>query len=350
MGEASPERKSPRREKPRRPKGPDSPRSTRREFLTKLGIGAGAFGAGVVTGSAWETVSLPELTSDEPYNLQIPKFEYKLRNDELINIPEGRSQMAWLISLWFAERTNEFLKEPLANAEQIYRSIEWITDSKDERIKGNENSLAWVTHDEETGKRILVNLTHEGYKKGNSRNSWGAALAPITVLRDTLTHEMVHFITKTAEDEEATTLVSDIRGIKMKSPIVSGFRIAYLDENGENKVIFDDFDEATTEIISKHLQLTSGIGPGLPEYSEEAIPRIEQTIRNLRAFLDLFDISILSELAIWHAYSDPARLAQEFGRFNNGSALEKRRQGFQLLESVFSGTLTDYYKNPPQNP
>ncbi len=314
-----------------------------------LGYGAafvGGAASGFIGGYNYQppgTTTDPFEITSEPYNLQIARFEHLLSSEDLAH-PAVRSNYIWLLSLWYGlDKTfGIFTKRdtPYAAAERIYSAVRWIDSEEDEALKSNGNSMGWAVPQE----YLVLNLTHYGFERGKSFNSSGAPLPPITTLRDVATHEFTHLIVVPQERAESFSVIKEMKNeyFQMANVSIQGFRI-YLDPDpSDEKVplveVYDDFDEAATEVITKHWQTTSGIGPGLPAYSEYAIPGIERTIRVLRGTLDLLDIPV-ETFALYHAYSNLDGLAMEFAERANrrNTRREEIRFGMSLIEAIRAG-------------
>jgi len=297
-----------------------------------VGYEAG-YGEGYSAGYDAEQKDSLEITN-EPYNLQIQRFEYRFRDADLLARKDVRDQFALLLALWYGQdKTHAIFTQrdvPRAAGKRIYDSIEWIESKDDERLKGNETALGWVSRDED---KIRINLTDESFRKGYTTSS-GAPLSPLTTLRDVLTHEMTHLVARRREKAEIISFYKEPSPPQPQivDAFVRGFRIYFrTDPRVDYSVTYHDLDEAATEIISKSWQETSGMGPGLPTYSETAIPGIEKFIRNLRGILDAVDFSI-EDFSFFHAWSDFDGFARKFTE--NVRVLETDREKINYLVTV----------------
>lgn len=299
------------------------------------------FDEGFAKGHAAEESESLEITT-EPYNLQIARFEYRFRDADLLTRKDVRNQFALLVALWYGQdKTHAIFTQrdvPHAAGKRIYDAIEWIESKDDERLKGFEGALGWVARDED---KIRINLTDESFRKGYT-TSTGAPLSPLTTLRDVLTHEMTHLIARRREKSEIISFFKETEPQKPQTvdSFVRGFRV-YLktDPQADYLAVYYDLDEVATEIISKYWQETSGMGPGLPTYSEDAIPGIDTFIRRLRGTLDILDISI-EDFSFFHAWSDLDGLTKKlFGKVGT----EELSGMIKIIDSVRSGNLEIRY-------
>lgn len=280
-------------------------------------------------------------------------MEIQIRKVELRGKKEGlrdervRDLYTWLICLWygvnhsfgtFAEPNNEY-----AAAQKMYISITFIEDEKDPQLQLHPN-FAGLTYSRES---ILMNLTDPELREEYLLNTTGGTITPLMQMRDTLVHELTHFIT---EDREDAQIIDMVRGLKpeaanIKAAKVSGFRIYYdPDPNDPNvKAIeyLDDFDEAATELIANYYQRTAGLAVGLPSYPEGDQPevsqsRIEKTLNVLEATLKLSGIS-MDSFAELHAHSDLDGLGRAFAdssRKSFQSDTEKIQYGLSVIVAL----------------
>lgn len=333
-------------------------RLTRRELLRYAGAaaiggvavgGVGGFflghNAGVDQGYykrySQEQSEIFDITS-EPYNLQIVRFESRFHNADLIARKDVRDHIAYLLSLWYGHDKTQgvFARRdvPFAVADRIYSAIEFITDEKDERLKGFEDDDGWAL----PGEYIRINLTSPTFQKVGGSTSSKAPIAPITALRDVLSHEMTHFITISRGPAESFSLIKEMKGeyAQMADIGVFGFEVLFKNSQGESVSVYSDFDELVTEVISKYWQNTSRMGLGLSFYSEDVIPEAEKKASVLEAVLTLAEISV-EDLATFHAYSDLDGFAKRLGEKvdRTASDREKIKNGLVLIEAITSGQL-----------
>ncbi len=278
--------------------------------------------------------------------IQIRKVELRskeggLRDEKL------RDLYTWLICQWygvnhsfgaFADPNNEY-----AAAQAMYAATSFIEDENDSRLVGHENDAAWTVARES----ISMDLTSPRLKEDYLPNTTGETITPFMQMRDTLVHELTHFIVEDRKDAQIIDMVRQIKPevSQISDVTVRGFRMLFdPDPNNPDIPIIPylvDFDEASTELIANYYQRTSGLAVGLPSYpegdqSETGQYRIEKTIDALEATLKLSGIS-MDQFAQLHSHSDLDGLAKAFAdstsrSFQNDA--EKIQYGLSLIVAI----------------
>ncbi len=322
---------------------------TRREFLGGVakGVAVGAAGAVVGFGVGREVQYRHENPSDltgEPFEIQIRKLELRSEQEGLRN-ENLRNNYTFLICAWyganhsfgaFADPDNEY-----AAAQKMYSSISFIVDEKDPRLQGYENSAGWAVPRES----IMMNLTLSELKETYLFNTTGSRITPFMQMRDTLVHELTHFI---VEERKSAQIIAVVKGTKpefanISDITISGFRMYFDPDPNDPKVniipYLGDFDEASTELIANYYQRAAGLAVGLPSYPEHDQTanqyRIEKTIDNLEATLKFSGIS-MDQFAQLHATSDLDGLARAFADSINrtfSDDIEKIRYGLSVIDA-----------------
>ncbi len=300
---------------------------SRRGFFGRAGktiVGAAAAGFGTGFGVGREV----EYRQENPDELTTEPWEIQIRKLELRSKPEGlrdevlRNNYTWLITMWYG-RDHSFgafaaPDDEYAAAEKMYSSTSFITDESDSRLEGYENFAGWTFAQDS----ILMNLTSAGLREEYTYNSSGGVITPPMQMRDTLVHELTHFITK--ERKEAA-IIDKVKKLKpefngINDVTINGFKILFVPNSNDPSVpaiqYLDDFDEASTELIANYYQRTAGLAVGLPSYPEQNQTesdqsRIERALDALEATLKLSGIS-MDQFAELHAHSDLDGLAKAF--------------------------------------
>lgn len=239
--------------------------------------------------------------TNEPYEIQIQRVEQKYKPENLKGKNSRlRDEFAWLVVLWFAkDKTLNAFGEPdtAATAARIYRSIEWIEDSSDSRRKDNEQKTAWTTAHES----ITVDLSQDdAFNRANSSNVFktGDRYTPLSFLRRTLVHELVHFIGgRRIEALSFSILMQSKPEYKLYIPkYIEGFKIGFIpvpDKTTKHQGVefLVDFDEAATELIATNWQQGSGwdITPAYSPDVNKAILLLQQTLE--RTGMTVTDLS-----------------------------------------------------------
>lgn len=165
--------------------------------------------------------------------------------------------------------------------------------------------------------------------------------------RDTLVHELVHFITEDRKEAQAIDIVKKLKPelASIEDVTIRGFRMIFDPDpnNPDVPAVFylDDFDEASTELIANYHQRTAGLGVGLPTYPEEnqgetSQSKIEKTLDALEATLKLSGIS-MDQFAELHAHSNLDGLAIAFADSTSRSFqddVEKIQYGLSVIDSL----------------
>lgn len=300
-------------------------RVTRRGFakLAAVGVGEGvavAVGYGLGRRIEYEHQN-PNSVTEEPLEIQIRKVELR-GGQEGLKDEELRSLSTWLICSWygfnhsfgaFSDPDNEY-----AATRRMYASTSFIEDEQDPRLQ-NRAPFAGSTV---PGESIEINLTSPELKQAYLYNTTGGTITPLMQMRDTLTHELTHFITKERRDAEIIDLIKQTKPefANIDDVAIRGFRIYFNPDpnDPESSVLeyLDDFDEAATELIANYSQRTAGLAVGLPTYPEGDQPeasqsKIEKTLDALEATLKLSGIS-MDHFAELHSQSDLDALAKAF--------------------------------------
>lgn len=314
----------------------EKPMINRRIFLKTVGVvGVAAAVAGFGIRKALEDTSgkdRPEITSDDSVEIQIRRFE---NANQLKGLEDDdfRNKYVWLLAQWYAQftpRTFADPSNPYAAAEKIYKSTFYITDPKDENLKGNEENAGWA----QSGENIFINLTQKQFSE-QGINPQASVTPPIILLRDVLTHEMTHFITLKRTDSKSLKVLGKSMGKNFA--YINGFRLYVDDYNDE----YADFDESVTEFIANYYQRISGFAVGLPSYpdfaqSEAKKSKVEKIIDTLDATLKFAGINV-DQLALLHATSDLDGLAIAFANattrtFKDGD--EKLNYGLSIIQAL----------------
>lgn len=282
-------------------------RINRRDFLKiagKVAVGMGIAAGGFEIGRTVERANIehPEITGDKPLDVQIREFEtaHGFKGFEDIKF---RNRYTWLLSQWYANNfTFGLLDDPVnpyAAANKIYNAVSYITDPKDNRLT---REFAGMTL---AGIYILIDLTQKEFQS-KTPNYQEKIVPPVISLRDTLSHEMTHFITLKNEDDLVIKILEkSTRRVKnVDVPFLHGFSV-YIDiDNPE----LNDFDEAVTELLGNYYQRNSLLPTVKPSYLDATSimgekSKVEKSIDELNGILIAADISV-NRLAIFHAMSD----------------------------------------------
>ncbi len=313
----------------------------------------------VIVGLAATVGSIPEgeerfpLTSD-PIDVQIREFEQKHNKLENLNDRQLRNQYAWMLSVWFNDKTSGVFvdeSDPYAVATKIYTSTHYVENEDDPNFKDHEHDAGWAYRQEE----IYLNLTSRQFNEQSVETKGGATLPILVLFRDTLSHEIIHFMAIPREEAESFNLIRELNpGYQnYANTEIAGFA-AYFVTNPNNpesefKTFFSDFDEASTEFIANYYQRTSAFVVGPPSYDNPDRPGIEKAINLLEATLKIADISV-EDFAKLHAHSDLDGLATALAdvtthQFNNNT--DKIRYGLSIIVAMEKGdrkTLGQYFQ------
>lgn len=295
----------------------------RRRGVISHGVVAGAstaIGMGVGKELYRQEQSKLEVT-DEPLDVQIRKLEQRAGQEGLRN-QKLRSHYTWLVAQWYGQKFSlgafHDENDEFAAATKIYTSIISIESENDPRLVGFEGAAGWTV----PGESISMNLTTSQIQESYSTSRSGATITPLMAYRDTLVHEITHFITEPREEAIAIDLIkaANPQFKEMKAAKLSGFRI-YFDPDPDNPDLpivqhMADFDEAATEFIANYEQRISGLATGLPTYPEGDFDEfnqthIERTIDTLDATIKLAGIKP-EVFMIYHKLSDLDGLAKNF--------------------------------------
>lgn len=309
------------------------------------GAGGAALGAAVHFGYDQYEHNKLEVT-DEPLDVQIRKLEQRagqegLRDEKL------RLHYTWLLAQWYGERfaMGAFYdeKNPYAAAEAIYAAISLIASEVDPRLQGFEGAAGWTV----AGESITMNLTAAQVQESYFTNKTGASITPLMSYRDTLVHEMTHFI---VEPREVALSIDQIKRSNpefrdMKAAKLTGFRI-YFDPDPDNPELpivqyMDDFDEACTEYIANYAQRISGFTTGLPTYPEGDVDehnqsRIERIMDTLEGTIKLAGITP-EDFMIYHKLSDLDGLSKRLAEATTGRFLTDAAKvvyGLRIIDAV----------------
>lgn len=288
----------------------------------------------------------PDDVTDEPLEIQIRKLE--LRGKQTILKDENlRSLYIWLITSWYGYNHSFGIfadpQDERAVASRIYSSISFIEDKKDSRLEGSENFAGW-TYPQDS---IFLNLTSTEFDEDYTYNTTGGAITPPMRMRDSLVHEMTHFITTPREEAQIIDIVrkSRLELTGINAIAITGFSMVFDPDpsNPDVSIIqhLDDFDEASTELIANYYQRAAGLAIGLPNYPEENQTeldqsRIEKTLDALEATLKLSGITI-DQFAELHANSDLDGLAKALADCTNRAFkddLEKIEYGLSIITAL----------------
>lgn len=302
-------------------------RMSRRSFMEKM---AAALGGGIVAGGAGgfvtgrefqHRVENPNEITDEPWEIQIRKLELRGQKEGLKD-ENLRGLHTWLICMWYgANHSYGVFADPndeYAAASAMYQAISFIDKKDDPKLKGHEDSAGWTV----ARDSITMNLTSSDFSEDYITNSTGGTITPLMQVRDTLVHELTHFITEDRKEAGAIDIVKQMRPdlANINDVTVRGFRMIFdPDPNNPDVPVvlyLDDFDEASPELIANYHQRTAGLAVGLPTYPEENQTetnqsKIERTLDALEATLKLSGIS-MDQFAQFHASSDLDGLAIAF--------------------------------------
>lgn len=319
-------------------------RFTRRkaeQVAIPVGLGATglvAFNAGFQIGiNTSENPTDFEITQ-EPYEVEIRRFEERFKPNNLRN-EKVRSKYMWLLSQWLAsDKTFDVFEDEghQTVSNRVYHAIEFITDPSDKRLQNHETDAAWA----EPHESIFFNLTIDQFNQKYAPNATGALLTPYMFLRDTFTHEFVHFIVLERSDQEMISIIRNRKREYDKYPnaSVTGFKVLFWKDK-ELKEELDDFDEASVELIANYYQRNAGLVVGPPFYPDDNRPNIQQAISLLEATLEIVGLSI-DDFAQHHAYSDFDGLAKTFASVSNRtfrSDIDQIEYGFSMIDSIRRG-------------
>lgn len=276
---------------------------------------AGGFGIGREAEFRFEN---PSDVTDEPWEIQIRKLELRGGKDALKD-ENLRNLYTWLTVMWYgAGHSFGVFDDPndeYASATAMYKAIAFIDNETDPELEGHENFAGW-TYPREA---IVLNLISPDLKE---LNTTGGVITPLMSMRDTLVHELTHFITEDRSEGQSIDIFRKIHPevANIKDVKISGFRMIFdPDPNDPNAKTIDyliDFDEASTELIANYYQKIAGLAVGLPSYPEENQTdsnqsKIEKTLGALEATLTLAGIS-MDQFAQLHSTSNLDGLAKAF--------------------------------------
>ena len=267
---------------------------------------------------------------DTPLAAQIRSFEVEHQPNNLED-EELRTDYAWLVSQWLATKSHGVFnndKNELTPAADIYGSIKWIEAPED-------NLAAWTT----SMDSIWVNLAAPEFNKNQGEQN-----TLLKNLRNTLSHEGVHFMNVMREVSDRLPLFTEVDPSLTgeTNAHLQGFQLNLYDENGVVRgERLRQFNEALTEIISIHNQTESGLAPSLPAYPDYDgnHPRADAIIKDVDAVLKLARIEV-DDVAALSAYSDLEGLAQKFANQTSlqfESDDEKSKYGLQLIDAIERG-------------
>ncbi len=294
------------------PKSPKSPLVLdRRQFLYLAGGTAAAIALAAGGINLWESSYQETL---ESLVTQAKKMEDEYKGIDLAN-KEARNQYSNTLADIFVRYY------PLGiSKQQLLSSIVWIDSKKEyEEIFVKRNQDPAFSHDYirklSAGTpaftmledhKVYISTANDIFQKRvvaadkKIPPDWN----PLKSLRQTLSHEFSHQISKPSQDQTIFSIV-DPNNIYTDKEI-SGFQIKAFTTKKEHVGLFESIDEACVELLSKHLNtdlFQSFISEYGTEYGSDSVNNVSAIMTRLEQVLNAAGISRL-ELAHLHQTSD----------------------------------------------